>query len=34
MTDEKLYEVFWVGPYDCDEDNACGKERGNVLYQL
>jgi hypothetical protein len=34
MPDEELYEVFWVGPYDCDEDNACGKEKGNVLYQL
>jgi hypothetical protein len=34
MTDEKLYEVFWYGPYDCDKENACANDPGNVLYQL
>lgn len=34
MKDEKVYEVFWDGPYDCDDENACGKEEGNVLYQI
>jgi hypothetical protein len=34
MADEILYEVFWDGPYNCDEENACAKEEGNVLYQL
>ena len=34
MADEKLYEVFWDGPYDCDKENACAKDPGNVLYQL
>jgi hypothetical protein len=34
MEHERLYEVFWDGPYDCDEDNDCAKDPGNVLYQL
>jgi hypothetical protein len=34
MADEDLYEVFWDGPYDCDEDNACAKDKAKVLYQI
>jgi hypothetical protein len=34
MAYEKLYEVFWDGPYGCDKENACEEDPGNVLYQL
>jgi len=34
MAYEKLYEVFWDGPYDCDKENVCAKDPGNVLYQI
>jgi len=34
MADEELFEVFWDGPYDCNEDNICAEEKAKVLYQI